>query len=78
MSTGMPIPQEDWEKTPPSIQAVLVLLWEENQILKGQVERLQSQVDKLNERVNKNSQNSSKPPSSDVPLQKSQNILNQS
>jgi hypothetical protein len=47
-----------------------VLLWEESQILKGQVERLQSQVDKLNEQVNKNSQNSSKPLSSEAPLQK--------
>lgn len=70
MSTGMPIAQEDWEKTLPSVQAVLVLLREENQILKGQVARLQSQVDKLNEQVNKNSQNSSKPPSSDAPFQK--------
>ena len=70
MPTGMRIPEEDWERTPPSVQAVLVMLWEENQILKGQVARLQSQVDKLNERVNKNSQNSSKPPSSDAPFQK--------
>lgn len=67
MPTGLPIPPEDFEKTLPSVQAVLTLLWEENQILKGQVERFQSQVEKLNERVNKNSQNSSKPPSSDPP-----------
>ena len=50
------------------------MLWEENQILKEQVKRLQTQVAELQdevrtlkERVNKNSQNSSKPPSSDPP-----------
>lgn len=61
---GMPIPVEDWEKTPPSVQAVIVMIWRDNQTLKEQVEKLQ-------ERVNKNSQNSSKPPSSDLPQKRS-------
>jgi len=56
----LPISPEDWEKTPASVQAVIVMLWRDNQTLKTQVEKLQ-------ERVNKNSQNSSKPPSSDPP-----------
>jgi len=71
---GLPIPQEDWERTPLSVQAVVVALWQENQVLKQQVASLQQQVstlqaevEKLRERVNKNSQNSSKPPSSDPP-----------
>ncbi len=71
---GLPIPQEEWERTPISIQAVVILLWQENQTLVEQVHNLQQQMgkiqgdlDKLNERVNKNSQNSSKPPSSDPP-----------
>ncbi len=57
---GLPITAEDWEKTPASVQAVIVMFWEDNQKLKEQVE-------KLLERVSKNSQNSSKPPSSDPP-----------
>jgi transposase len=74
MPAGLPITSEDWEMTPLSVQALVIMLWEENQILKEQVEQLQSQmtkiqgeIGKLQERVNKNSQNSSKPPSSDPP-----------
>src|SRR5450759_842349 len=70
----MPVLAEDWEKTPATVQAEVILLWEENQALKAQmvelqnqVEKLQTEVEKLRERVNKNSQNSSKPPSSDPP-----------
>ena len=74
LPVGLPITAEDWEKTPPSVQALVITLWEENQILKAQVSRLQTQVEtlqgdvkRLNERLDKNSQNSSKPPSSDPP-----------
>jgi transposase len=74
LPAGLPITPEDWAKTPPSVQTLVIMLWEENQILKGQVKRLQTQVvglqdevKTLKERVNKNSQNSSKPPSSDPP-----------
>jgi transposase len=74
LPAGLPITAEDWEKTPLSVQTLVITLWEENQILKAQVARLQSQVEtlqsdvkRLNERLDKNSQNSSKPPSSDPP-----------
>jgi transposase len=70
----LPISAEDWENTPATVQAVVILLWQENQTLKAQVAKLEQQVEglqvevgKLRERVNKNSQNSSKPPSSDPP-----------
>ncbi len=70
----LPIPAEDWENTPATVQAVVILLWRENQTLREQVAKLQNQVEglqtevaKLRERVNKNSRNSSKPPSSDPP-----------
>jgi len=70
----LPITAEDWEKTPATVQAVVILFWRDNQTLKEQVNKLQkhagkiqAEVDKLQERVNKNSQNSSKPPSSDPP-----------
>jgi transposase len=78
LPAGLPIPQEDWERTPLSVQAVVIALWQENQLLKQQVAGLQQQmntlqgeVEKLRERVNKNSQNSSKPPSSDAPQKRS-------
>jgi len=71
---GLLIPPEDWGRTPLSVQAVVILLWNENQTLKQQVAQLQEQVailetevNRLKERINKNSQNSSKPPSSDGP-----------
>jgi transposase len=74
----LPITAEDWEKTPATVQAVIILHWQENQTLKeqvvslqNQVMKLQAEVDKLHERVNKNSQNSSKPPSSDLPQKRS-------
>jgi transposase len=60
----LPILAEDWEKTPASVQAVIVTLWQE-------IPRLKAQVEKLQEQVNKNSQNSSKPPSSDPPQKRS-------
>jgi len=60
----VPITPEEWEKTPASVQAVIVKFWQDIQTLKLQVEKLQ-------ERVNKNSQNSSKPPSSDPPQKRS-------
>jgi len=74
---GLPIPQEGWEQTPLSVQAMVVALWQGNQVLKQQVTVLQKQVDsleaevtKLREQVNQNSKNSSKPPSSDPPYQR--------
>ena len=74
MLPELPITAEDWEKTPVTVQAVIILLWQDNRTLKeqvislqNQVMKLQAEVDKLHERVNKNSQNSSKPPSSDPP-----------
>ncbi len=64
LPAGLPITTEDWEKTPPSVQAVIVMFLRDNQTLKEQVE-------KLHERFNKNSGNSSKPPSSDSPQKRS-------
>ena len=70
----LPIKPEDWEATPLSVQTLVVMLWEERQIMAAQITQLQKQVrehqmeiERLQERVGKNSQNSSKPPSSDPP-----------
>jgi transposase len=71
---GLSIPPEDWDRTPASVQVVLITLWHENQALKQQVAALeeqvaalQAEVERLREQVNKNSRNSSKPPPSDPP-----------
>jgi hypothetical protein len=50
LPTGLLITVEDWEKTPASVQTVIVMVWQDNQTLK-------EQVNKLQERVNKNSPN---------------------
>lgn len=44
---GLPISPQDWEQTPRSVQAVVIALWQENQLLKQQVVNLQSQVECL-------------------------------
>ena len=74
MPPGLPILPQDWVQTPISVQAVVVMLWQENQMLKAQVKEMQQQVkalqeevEQLRERVNQTSRNSSKPPSSDLP-----------
>jgi len=78
LPAGLPPSREDWEHTPLSVQAVLIMLGQENQMLKQQgfelqkqVNVLQAEVERLRERTGKNSSNSSKPPSSDVPQQRS-------
>jgi transposase len=74
LPSDLPILQEDWEQTPISVQVVLITLWQVNGSLKPQVTlqqeqiaRLERELARLREQVNKNSQNSSKPPSSDGP-----------
>ncbi|MEA5464902.1 IS66 family transposase [Leptothoe sp. PORK10 BA2] len=55
---GIKVPKADWDATPPSIQALVLVLSER---LDHQSERLSQ----LEEKLNKNSKNSSKPPSTD-------------
>ena len=55
---GIKVPKADWEATPASIQALVLVLSER---LQQQDERIRQ----LEERLNQNSKNSSKPPSSD-------------
>jgi transposase len=65
--TELPISEQDWKQTPLAVQAVVIGLWQQVQVLQGQVEALQAEVAQLRERLGQNSQNSSKPPSSDGP-----------
>jgi transposase len=78
---GLPISQADWEQTPREAQGMVNVLWQMIGSLKHQVAvqqeqitqqqeqvtRLEGEVARLREQVHKNSQNSSKPPSSDGP-----------
>jgi len=68
------ITEDDWNRTPAAVQAVVQVLWQQVQALQAQVQALQAQVGalqtevaKLREQVGRNSQNSSQPPSSDPP-----------
>jgi transposase len=65
--TGLPISDEDWHQTPQAVQAVVTLLVQRVTVLQGQVEALQAEVGRLREQLGRDSQNSSKPPSSDGP-----------
>jgi transposase len=64
LPSGLSIPQEDWDRTPISVQVVII-----TQIAKmqEQIARLEAEVARLREQINKNSHNSSKPPSTDGP-----------
>lgn len=66
LPVDLEIIREEWDKTPRSVQAALIVLWQENQILRRRVAKIEGEMGKLAERINKNSQNSSKPPSSDM------------
>jgi transposase len=63
----LPITEEDWNRTLPAVQAVMIALWQQVQALQAQVTALQAEVAQLREQVGRNSQNSSQPPSSDAP-----------
>jgi transposase len=70
----LPITEEDWNHTPPAVQAVVNTLWQQVQTFQAQVANLQAQVGalqaevaQLREQLGRNSQNSSQPPSSDGP-----------
>ena len=56
----LPISSEDWARSPPFVQAVLLVLWKDVQILRTKVRELE-------ERLDQSSQNSSLPPSTDPP-----------
>ena len=60
MSPDHLISPEDWARTPPAVQAVLLTLWKEVQVLRTKVRELE-------ERLDQSSQNSSRPPSTDPP-----------
>jgi len=67
---------QDWEKTPPSVQAAFLALATTVRDLQAQVTSLQAQVNELTRRLGQSSQDSSRPPSSDSLAQKEQRKKN--
>src|SRR6266536_2555545 len=61
------ITEEDWTHTPASVRAALMFHLQENQRLENRCATYELEVAELRERLGQNSQNSSKPPSSDPP-----------
>src|ERR687888_721589 len=64
-NTGWPFPftPQDWEQTPPAVQAYL-------RTLRDALGQLQERVDTLEARLQQNSTTSHRPPSSDSPYKK--------
>ena len=63
LSNGFPISEEDWKQTPPVVR---VLVLQQHELI-GQ---LTKRVEELEARLGQNSQNSSRPPSTDPPYQR--------
>lgn len=58
-----PFTEQEWEHTPPAVQAYL-------HTLRDEMGQLQERVESLEARLNQNSTTSSRPPSSDSPYKK--------
>jgi len=67
LPSELSITEEDWNHTPLAVQAAILALWKQSQVLQGQVVELRKEVALLREQVGRHSQNSSQPPSSDGP-----------
>ena len=61
------IASEDWQRTPPSVQGVIVRLLERVAALEQEVSNLRTAHEQLREQTQRSSHNSSQPPSSDAP-----------
>jgi transposase len=60
---GLPISEEDWRQTPPALRALVL---QQQELLTKLIKR----IEELEARLGQNSQNSSRPPSSDSPYQR--------
>jgi transposase len=64
MRSEPPLPKELWDRIPPESQAAIWILVEGYE---RRIAGLEAEVAELKERLNQNSQNSSRPPSTDRP-----------
>ena len=71
METPPTLPHEVWERTPPEAQASIRALEARVETMASMVDTLQEQVRTLQDQLNQTSQNSSRPPSSDPPRNRS-------
>jgi transposase len=67
---SLPFTEQDWEQTPPAVQAYVHTLHDELSHLRHEMEQLQERIEHLEARLKQNSTTSSRPPSSDSPYKK--------
>ena len=70
MELKRPFSDEQWQATPKPVRDYIVSLENTVDELVDTVNKLEKRIDKLESQLNRNSQNSSKPPSSDPPFKK--------
>ena len=70
MEANRPFTQLEWLTTPEAVRAYIVHLEKTIYQMQQQLRLLEKRTEKLEVRTNMNSQNSSKPPSSDSPFDK--------
>lgn len=70
MDTKRPFSEQDWQRTPAAVREYILLLEQGLTQLQQQIQEYGKRLEILEERTRKNSQNSSKPPSSDSPFNK--------
>ena len=70
MEPKRPISNLDWAATPQPVKQYIVYLEQTIVSLVAKIEQLEKRIENLEVRTKKNSQNSSKPPSSDSPFNK--------
>lgn len=78
MEIKRPFSDADWLNTPQPVRQYIEMLEKSIVHLTGALNELKGRTDKLEERVNRNSQNSSKPPSSDAPFKKPKRLKKKS
>jgi len=70
MEVKRPFSDQDWQATPESVRQYIRHLEQTIALLVNKVQELEKRTEKLENKANQNSQNSSKPPSSDSPFKK--------
>ena len=70
MEAKRPFSDQDWQATPESVRQYIKHLEQTIALLVNKVQELEKRTEKLESKANQNSQNSSKPPSSDSPFKK--------
>jgi len=70
MEAKQPFSDQDWQATPEPVRQYIIELEQTIAMLANKVKQLEKRTEKLESKTNQNSQNSSKPPSSDSPFKK--------